>query len=531
MTITSAPKWATQHLNAHLDPSDPVQNVALVARNLVLAHTRRGSVVLRRGLFGGITHGVLHYPVTVQSFNAGNVEFSEAAAAEADVSTDWETKADSDEGAAPDDQGADDGIFRHEGYTLHRREGAGGRPLYFFSKGTPKSGSPSPKPEGFLVGLNPKTGLPYLKVDPSYVPDEAPIARDASHHYGGDLHKVSDLSIVPKGLGARLRRLGVEDTDQLCNCDAQGLATALGIERDQVEAWQASAELVKVKGIGPQASDLMAQAGIRGIDDLKGRSAAGIAAAVNLHIDTHKGKHTHVTAHRVEGWQKAARKLRRGKAKPFLLPGAATPVEDPAPATTPSTVASTGTPAAPAQAPVVVLDSHAQQPGQGVTATEAEPAAIRAPAAPAAKADLKGLDPSRGDIEVQWDTAPQLAAERSRRAPREEETPMALGGKGNEVRLEAKTRPVQPGEPGPTDAKPTAEPPHILSVYKHAPPEAPEGVEVRVGNVKHGSSPPVAAKAREPVPEPTPKEEPAKAVDGSVIEVVRGKGGKARPDA
>ncbi|MFA5943981.1 MAG: amino acid permease [Candidatus Thermoplasmatota archaeon] len=57
--------------------------------------------------------------------------------------------------------------FRHLGYTLYRRDietkSGATRPLYFFAKGTPKSGVPSAKPSGYGVGVNDRTGLPYLR--------------------------------------------------------------------------------------------------------------------------------------------------------------------------------------------------------------------------------------------------------------------------------------------------------------------------------------------------------------------------------
>ena len=57
--------------------------------------------------------------------------------------------------------------FEHNGYTLHARdvELKGGRKqkIYFFSKKTPKSGSPCDKPDNKVVGVNSRTGLPYLK--------------------------------------------------------------------------------------------------------------------------------------------------------------------------------------------------------------------------------------------------------------------------------------------------------------------------------------------------------------------------------
>jgi hypothetical protein len=59
--------------------------------------------------------------------------------------------------------------FEYEGYVLHRREvelkGGRRQAIYFFAKkgNTPKSGEPADKPDGYEVGKNPRTGLPYLK--------------------------------------------------------------------------------------------------------------------------------------------------------------------------------------------------------------------------------------------------------------------------------------------------------------------------------------------------------------------------------
>jgi hypothetical protein len=57
--------------------------------------------------------------------------------------------------------------FVYEGWTLYSREVTlkGGRKqtIYFFSKRSPKSGKPSEKPDGYTVGVNKRTGLPYLK--------------------------------------------------------------------------------------------------------------------------------------------------------------------------------------------------------------------------------------------------------------------------------------------------------------------------------------------------------------------------------
>jgi hypothetical protein len=57
--------------------------------------------------------------------------------------------------------------FVFNGYTLFTKEvqlkNGGKRPIYFFSKRKPKSGKMCAKPLGYHVGVNERTGLPFLK--------------------------------------------------------------------------------------------------------------------------------------------------------------------------------------------------------------------------------------------------------------------------------------------------------------------------------------------------------------------------------
>jgi hypothetical protein len=59
------------------------------------------------------------------------------------------------------------GPFTYKGYTLYSRDvdlkNGGHRTIYFFSKHTPRSGHAVAKPAGFHVGVNERTGLPFLK--------------------------------------------------------------------------------------------------------------------------------------------------------------------------------------------------------------------------------------------------------------------------------------------------------------------------------------------------------------------------------
>jgi hypothetical protein len=58
-------------------------------------------------------------------------------------------------------------VYTYEGWTLYEIEpefkGIGKRKMYFFSKRTPRRGTPCDKPDHMVVGVNKRTGLPYLK--------------------------------------------------------------------------------------------------------------------------------------------------------------------------------------------------------------------------------------------------------------------------------------------------------------------------------------------------------------------------------
>ena len=58
-------------------------------------------------------------------------------------------------------------VYIHDGWTLYKRDvklkGGRNQTIYFFSKRKPKSGTPCDKPENTVVGVNKRTGLPYLK--------------------------------------------------------------------------------------------------------------------------------------------------------------------------------------------------------------------------------------------------------------------------------------------------------------------------------------------------------------------------------
>ena len=58
-------------------------------------------------------------------------------------------------------------VFKHEGWTLYKKDvklkGGKIQTIYYFSKGTPKSGTPCDKPDNMIVGVNKRTDFHILK--------------------------------------------------------------------------------------------------------------------------------------------------------------------------------------------------------------------------------------------------------------------------------------------------------------------------------------------------------------------------------
>jgi predicted flap endonuclease-1-like 5' DNA nuclease len=140
----------------------------------------------------------------------------------------------------------------------------------------------------------------------------------AYYSYTGDVHDVEDIEGIGRIYGHKLRNAGVYTTERLLYESPERLGTEVGVPRRTVEQWQAMAELVKVKGIGPQYAEALARAGLGGIADLKRLRPATITNQVNAYLDSLEVKiiGSNVTEGKVEAWQKAAHKLRKVRKLP-----------------------------------------------------------------------------------------------------------------------------------------------------------------------------------------------------------------------
>ena len=91
----------------------------------------------------------------------------------------------------------------------------------------------------------------------------------------------------------KLIGIGIETVDQLLEkgADAKGrqaIEEATGIRHDLVLTWVNHADLFRVKGVGPQFSELLEAAGVDTVKELRNRNAANLAAKM---AEVNEAKH------------------------------------------------------------------------------------------------------------------------------------------------------------------------------------------------------------------------------------------------
>ena len=96
-------------------------------------------------------------------------------------------------------------------------------------------------------------------------------------------YKIIDIQGIGPVYAEKLIAIGIETVDQLLEkgADAKGrqaIEEATGIRHDLVLTWVNHADLFRVKGVGPQFSELLEAAGVDTVKELRNRNAANLAA-------------------------------------------------------------------------------------------------------------------------------------------------------------------------------------------------------------------------------------------------------------
>ncbi|MEA3203559.1 MAG: hypothetical protein QOI63_1234, partial [Thermoplasmata archaeon] len=141
------------------------------------------------------------------------------------------------------------------------------------------------------------------------------LVRKPARAYPGDNHPVIDIEGIGPTYAKKLEKMHITTTGLLNVARAGRVAKKLKVPAKTVRKWQAEAELVKVRGIGPQFAEALARSGVTGIDELKRRSAPDLAKQVAKYLE---GLDANVvgqplTPKRIAAWKRKAQPMRRVK--------------------------------------------------------------------------------------------------------------------------------------------------------------------------------------------------------------------------
>ena len=106
-------------------------------------------------------------------------------------------------------------------------------------------------------------------------------------------YKIIDIQGIGPVYAEKLIAIGIESVDQLLEKGAdpkgrQALEEATGIRHDLILTWVNHADLFRIKGVGPQFSELLEAAGVDTVKELRNRNAANLAAKM---LEINEAKH------------------------------------------------------------------------------------------------------------------------------------------------------------------------------------------------------------------------------------------------
>jgi predicted flap endonuclease-1-like 5' DNA nuclease len=126
--------------------------------------------------------------------------------------------------------------------------------------------------------------------------------------------KIEEIEGVGPAYAVKLAEAGVATVELLLEQggaakDRAALAEKTGISEKLILRWVNHADLIRLKGVGPQFAELLEAAGVDTVKELRNRNAANLAAKL---IEINEAKNiagTTPTAKQVEGWIEEAKTL------------------------------------------------------------------------------------------------------------------------------------------------------------------------------------------------------------------------------
>ena len=106
-------------------------------------------------------------------------------------------------------------------------------------------------------------------------------------------YKIIDIQGIGPVYAEKLIAVGIETVPQLLEAGAgpkgrKALEEKTGIRGDLILTWVIHADLFRIKGVGPQFSELLEAAGVDTVKELRNRNAANLAAKM---LEVNEAKH------------------------------------------------------------------------------------------------------------------------------------------------------------------------------------------------------------------------------------------------
>lgn len=128
--------------------------------------------------------------------------------------------------------------------------------------------------------------------------------------------KIIDIEGIGPAYAAKMKAAGVDTTDDLLakagkKAGRVALASETGISESQILEWANHADLMRIKGVGSEYSDLLEAAGVDSPAELARRNAANLASTF-AELDMARNTVRRIPTEKViAGWIEQAKKLPR----------------------------------------------------------------------------------------------------------------------------------------------------------------------------------------------------------------------------
>jgi predicted flap endonuclease-1-like 5' DNA nuclease len=127
-------------------------------------------------------------------------------------------------------------------------------------------------------------------------------------------YSITAIAGIGPAMAARLRALGIRTTEKLLEAakspkDRKALAEKLGVDERVVLRWANLTDRMRIKGVREPYAELLKDAGVDTVRELKYRNPARLAQAMSEANRKHKRVQLLPSEGRVTAWIEAAKKL------------------------------------------------------------------------------------------------------------------------------------------------------------------------------------------------------------------------------